>query len=80
MFSVYCSGVQSSSRVLQAFVIGYVLLALITRVRETAGAYSCGCDPDCWCKTPGLSLFRWVFPRGHSNRVIAEWKAAHGSD
>ncbi len=26
----------------------------------------CGCRPDCWCKQPGLSLFRWVFPFGHS--------------
>jgi hypothetical protein len=63
-------------RVLQVMVAGYVLLALVTRAKEAAGAYACGCDPDCWCKRPGLSLFRWVFPRGHKNRAIEEWKFA----
>jgi hypothetical protein len=52
-------------RTIQATVIGYVVLGLITRAMERAGAYRCECDPDCWCKRPGLNVFRWVFPRGH---------------
>lgn len=61
-------------RVIVGLALGYLALAVITRVREAAGAYTCGCDPDCWCKKPGLSLFRWVFPRRHRNRGLAEWK------
>ena len=52
-------------RVILALAIGYVVLGLVTRAKEASGAYTCMCDDDCWCKTPGLSLFRWVFPRGH---------------
>ena len=61
-------------RSLLSLLLGYVLLGLITRAREAAGAYTCGCDPDCWCKRPGLSLFRWVFPRFHRNSALADWK------
>lgn len=43
----------------------YVLFALIGRFVEGMGAVQCECAPDCWCRRPGLSLFRWVFPRGH---------------
>jgi hypothetical protein len=43
----------------------YVLLALLGRAAEAVGLRTCGCAPDCWCKRPGLSLFRWVFPRFH---------------
>lgn len=47
----------------------YLLAALMTRAAEAAGIRECGCDDECWCKRPGLSAFRWVFPRGHrSNR------------
>ena len=67
-------------RLLQALLVGYVLLALVTRAREAAGMYTCGCDADCWCKTPGLSLFRWVFPRGHKNRALSEWKVEQDTD
>lgn len=67
-------------RLLQALVVGYLLLALITRAQEAAGAYTCACDADCWCKTPGIGLFRWVFPRGHKNRTLAEWKATRDTD
>lgn len=63
-------------RLLQAFAIGYFALAILTRLREWTGAYTCACDDDCWCKTPGLRLFRWVYPRGHRNRALAEWKAS----
>lgn len=59
-------------RTLEAIVIGYVALALYTRMREATGARTCACEADCWCKKPGLTLFRWVFPRGHRTRAIAE--------
>jgi hypothetical protein len=43
----------------------YLLAAIIGRVAETQGRILCGCEPDCWCKKPVLSVFRWVFPYGH---------------
>jgi len=61
-------------RLLFALAIGYVVLALINRAREAAGLLTCSCYPDCWCKKPGLSLFRWVFPRFHHNPEIEAWK------
>jgi hypothetical protein len=57
-----------------ALVIGYLVLALLGHMLEAAGVRVCGCDPDCWCKKPGLSLFRWVFPRYHHNQQLAAWK------
>jgi hypothetical protein len=57
-----------ASRVFETVFLGYLLVALVTRMQEAAGARTCGCDPDRWCKKPGLSLFRWVFPRGHAIR------------
>ena len=65
------------ARVVQALVIGYVALALVTRAKEAAGVYICDCADDCWCKRPGLSLFRWVYPRGHRNRALETWKSSH---
>jgi hypothetical protein len=47
--------------------LGYVALALIYRAREAAGRLTCDCYPDCWCRKPGLNVFRWVFPRYHRN-------------
>jgi hypothetical protein len=61
-------------RVVWSLVLGYVILGLTTRGREAAGAYTCACDPDCWCKRPGLSLFRWTFPRFHRIRELEGWK------
>jgi hypothetical protein len=52
-------------RVALAIAIGYLVLALVGRAKEAAGVYTCECYEDCWCKKPGLSLFRWVFPRFH---------------
>jgi hypothetical protein len=52
-------------RLVLAIAVGYVLLALVGRAKETARIYTCECYQDCWCKKPGLSLFRWVFPRFH---------------
>ena len=57
-------------RVILSLVIGYVILALVGRATEAAGLRTCGCDSDCWCKRPGLSLFRWVFPRFHRSAEL----------
>jgi hypothetical protein len=46
----------------------YLGAALIGHAQERRGAITCECRDDCWCKRPGLSLFRWVFPVGHSLR------------
>jgi hypothetical protein len=47
-------------------VVGaYVAVAGGTRVAEALGARCCGCPEDCWCRRPGVSLFRWVFPWRH---------------
>ena len=46
----------------------YIGAALIGRAQERRGAITCECQEDCWCKRPGLSLFRWVFPLGHKLR------------
>ena len=44
----------------------YLLAAIATRVAEASGLWrQCGCSPDCWCKKPALSLFRWVVPVKH---------------
>jgi hypothetical protein len=48
-----------------SLTLGYVLFAVVGRVMEAAGLRTCECYPDCWCKKPGLSVFRWVFPRFH---------------
>lgn len=48
----------------------YLLFAVIGRFVEAMGAAQCGCRPECWCQKPGLSTFRWVFPRSH-----ARWDA-----
>lgn len=45
----------------------YLLLAVGNKVAEAAGAMRCHCADDCWCRRPGLSLFRWVFP-WHTSR------------
>ena len=52
-------------RSLRLMVLGLLLAAGISRVLEQAGLYRCECYPECWCKRPGLSLFRWVVPRFH---------------
>jgi hypothetical protein len=45
----------------------YLTAAVVGLVRERLGQISCGCANDCWCHQPGLSFFRWVFPRGHKS-------------
>ena len=54
--------------------LGYVALALIYRAREAAGLLTCDCYPDCSCRKPGLSVFRWVFPRYHHNPGLEAWE------
>jgi len=46
-------------------VIGlYLLAAIVTTAAETTGHWRrCGCEAECWCKRPGLALFRWVTPK-----------------
>jgi hypothetical protein len=56
--------------------LGYVVLALIYRAREAAGLLTCDCYPECWCRKPGLSVFRWVFPRYHRNPGLEAWDKA----
>ena len=38
------------------------LAAINARIDATR---ECGCQPDCWCKQPGLRHFRWVLPFSH---------------
>lgn len=44
---------------------GYLLIAVGNKIAEASGAMRCDCADDCWCRRPGLSLFRWVFPWRH---------------
>jgi hypothetical protein len=46
----------------------------MSKAKEGAGLFSCDCYPDCWCRKPGLSMFRWVFPRFHHNPALEAWK------
>ncbi len=58
----------------------YIIAALLTRAAEAKGVprFQCGCEPDCWCKRPGPSLFRWVTPsRKHHLGMTPEEKAQH---
>jgi hypothetical protein len=57
-------------RAIIALALGYVVIGLITRAMEGIGVYRCECDADCWCKRPGLSLFRWVLPRWHKDEQL----------
>jgi hypothetical protein len=51
-------------RILIAIVGLYLFAAAVTTLAEATGVgRQCGCEPDCWCKTPGLRLFRWVTPK-----------------
>jgi len=46
----------------------YATAAVIGHARERAGTIACGCSEDCWCRRPGLSISRWVFPFRHRPR------------
>jgi hypothetical protein len=53
-------------RKLLSIVGMYLLLAAATWTAEMLGVggsrLRCGCVDTCWCKRPGLALFRWVTP------------------
>jgi hypothetical protein len=52
-------------RIVRVAVALYLLTALVGKLLEAAGVSRCGCSEDCWCRRPGLSVFRWVFPFNH---------------
>ena len=54
--------------VLAGLVLG--LAAINARIDASR---ECGCQPDCWCKQPGLRRFRWVLPFSHK-AVSPGWK------
>jgi hypothetical protein len=51
-------------RLIRLIVFGVLLVGGITLGLERAGfnRFRCACSPDCWCKKPGLNLFRWITP------------------
>lgn len=55
-------------RALVIAAVAYLAAAVRGLVKESNGELRCTCEADCWCKKPGLGLFRWVFPLGHSLR------------
>ncbi len=52
-------------KLLKLAFLGYVAAGLHSLYQESQGQRTCTCAPDCWCKRPGLNVFRWVFPYGH---------------
>ncbi len=44
----------------------WVGAAVVGHVQERRGAIACACREDCWCKKPGIGLFRWALPVGHN--------------
>jgi hypothetical protein len=66
-------------RAILAFVATVLFVAVVTRIAEAAGMRTCGCAADCWCKRPGLELFRWIVPFGHSS-LDPDEKAARAAD
>ena len=61
-------------RVVLSLALGYVVLGLIWRAKEAVGINRMRRHPDRWCKKPGFSIFRWVFPRYHRNPGLEAWK------
>jgi hypothetical protein len=56
-----------------ALLGAYVGAGLVTCSLERNGVIgACPCLPECWCKRPVLSVFRWVFPYGHKCCVPQE--------
>jgi len=64
-------------RSLKLLLFGFLLAGFVSRGLELAGVYQCACYPECWCKRPGLSLFRWVVPRFHVGPWNPEDEARH---
>jgi hypothetical protein len=55
----------------------FLLVAVSTRVADALGVggrrLHCACNESCWCKRPGLTLFRWVTPgRWHQIRLAPQ--------
>jgi hypothetical protein len=64
-------------RLMVAVALGYAMIALYARVKESLGLLKCACYTDCWCKQPGLSFFRWIVPaRFHHHPNFETWKQA----
>ena len=66
-------------RILLAAVAAVLLLAVGTRAADALGIggprLRCGCTETCWCKRPGLTVFRWATPAGwHHIGLTAEEK------
>jgi hypothetical protein len=60
-------------RLLLAVLGVYLLAAVVTRLLEETGrVYRCDCLPECWCKRPSLTVFRWVTPRSR-HHLPGEW-------
>jgi hypothetical protein len=52
-------------RAVSLFGTLWVGAALIGHAKERRGSITCECENNCWCKRPGVGLFRWVLPLGH---------------
>ena len=66
-------------RILLTAVAAVLLLAVGTRAADALGIggprLRCGCTETCWCKRPGLTVFRWATPAGwHHIGLTAEEK------
>ena len=63
-------------RIVLAVIGLYLVTAVVSRLAESTGAWNrqCGRHDDCWCKKPGLTLFRWVTPRRAHHTWTAEEK------
>ena len=56
-------------RVIRLAILGVLIVGGVTLAAERAGVarFRCACSAECWCKRPGLNLFRWITPaRWHS--------------
>jgi hypothetical protein len=70
-------------RLLLALAGLYLLVAICTWTAEAIGLggegsrIHCACEDTCWCKRPGLALFRWVTPgRWHNIGHTSEERLA----
>jgi hypothetical protein len=71
-------------RILLGAAAAALLLAVGTRAADALGVggarLRCGCVETCWCKRPGLTVFRWVMPgRWHHIGLTAEEKQSRHS-
>jgi hypothetical protein len=65
-------------RAVLVLVGGFLLVAVGNKAAEAAGAVTCDCAVDCWCRRAGPNVFRWVFPWGHRSAHTTEKKAQLG--